>query len=86
MRNGQVQVALALTGLLFACFSAALIIAFAVPQPKAVVEKIFRSVQDFNHEFHLLDNEFGDSTVPTMLRGQARRQLSEVIATVSLST
>jgi len=85
MRNGQVQVALALTGLLFACFSAALIIAFAVPQPKAVVEKIFRSVQDFNHEFHLLDNEFGDSTVPTLLRGQARRRLSEVIATFNIS-
>lgn len=80
MRSERIEIVLAFAGLLFACISAALIVAFAIPQPKTVVERIFQSALDVADTFAPLEMQIDLLVMPKMLKvGSHRRRLGELL-------
>jgi len=86
MRSDRMQIALVLAGLLFACISAALIIAMAIPSTETVLEGVFNSAQGVAGGLQTrLEQEMGSFRVHKMLRGQIHRRLDEALSVVRFS-
>lgn len=83
MRSERIEIALAFVGLLFACFSAALIVDFSIPQPKTVVERIFQSTLPVADTFAPLDSQIDMLLMPKMYRIGSQRRLGELHLEVS---
>jgi hypothetical protein len=84
MRSESIEIALAFVGLLFACFSAALIVAFSIPLPKTVVEGVFQSTLPVADTLGPLESKIDLLFMPKMYRVGSQRRLGEIHLEVSV--